>query len=256
MIAAEDVVVRPHRRHLDRNRLAEIVKTARNQGMSNTALGAAVAYQPSVGYILIAGEHRWAALSAPGARFEVYVLSSWTDLVAWMAVDVMDLRRTPWNPISAVWFYEKAVEVLKPARSESPIADVSEFTDIHRSILEGVRWASAILADPNEPADVRAEVEAVLDELEAGKDGGHSIRERVHRFRVRREQAARPPQSAAVQRKALDSIAQLEGIVAALADLPPINPEIPMAEREAYARRLGVLGAQLSRVKKALRGER
>lgn len=255
MMTPDEVTVTPHRRNLNRERIAELQRTARVHSMLGTGLGAAVAYRPSVGWVLVAGEHRWAALSAPGSKTEMIILASWEDLVAWMAIDMQDPRRTPWDPIAAVFFYEKAVAALKPNRLDSPLADVAEFTGIHRGVLESVRWARALIADEDEPKDVRDHAQLVLDELEQGRDGGHSIRDRVRRYRAARVNAGRPPQSAAVQRKSLGSVAEVEGIIAALADIGPINPEIPMQEREEYARRLGSLGVQISKIKKALRGE-
>jgi hypothetical protein len=254
-MSAGEVVVQPHRRTLAKTRLESLIRTVHQHGMRGESLGAAVAYRPSVGYVLIGGEHRWAALSAPGVQTTVIVLRSWDDLVAWMAIDITDSRRIGWDPVSAVAFYEKAVAALKPSRGDRPLEDVAEFVGIHRGILESVRWANALLADPDEDAAIRAYVQEELDGLERGSEGGHSLRDRVAKYRAKLANAGRAPESAAVQRKALSSIPQLIGIVDALANLGPINPELSMAEREAYARQLGSLGAQLAKIKKNLRGE-
>jgi hypothetical protein len=254
-MSATEVTVQPHRRTLVRSRVDDLVRTARQHGLVGDSMGACVAYRPSVGYVLIGGEHRWKALSAPADRTQVIVLRNWDDLVAWMAIDITDERRLGWDPIAAVWFYEKAVAALKPAKSDQPLADVAEFVGIHRGVLESVRWARVQLADPDEAEDVKGYIQGLLDELERGSEGGHSIRERVARFKQRKANQGRPPQSAAVQRKALESISQVEGAIDALADIGPINPEIPAKEREEYAVRLGRLGAQLSKIKKNLRGE-
>lgn len=250
-----DVVVQPHRRQLALARVADIRRTLRQHGQLESSAGAAVAYRPSVGWVLVGGEHRWAAACAPGAKLSVYVLRHWDDFVAWAAVDMLDKRRTGWDPVTAVFMYEKVVAALRPGRADQPLADIAEFTGIHRGVLESVRWANALIADLDESADVREYTRGLLDELEAGAEGGHSVRERVARFKAKKANAGRPPESAAVQRKALASVPQLTGIVGALAELGPINPEIPKTERDAYAAQLGALGALLAKIKKNLRGE-
>ena len=249
------MVVRPHRRVLVKSRLANLVRTAQRHGLAGTSLGAAVAYRPGVGYVLLGGEHRHAALSAPGVKTEYMVLRSWNDLVAWMAVDASDPLGLRFDPIAAVSFYEKAVAALKPDRSAKPLEDVAEFTGWHRGVLEGVRWANATLANEYEDPRVREFLQGRLDHVERGGDGSHTLREQVAKFRQKLADETREPESAAAQRKALGSIAQLVGMVGALADLGPVNAEIPTAEREAYARQLGSLGAQLAKIKKNLRGD-
>lgn len=255
MMLASDVVVQPHRRTLVRTRLGELQSTARQHGILGDSLGAAVAYRPSVGYVLIGGEHRWKALSGPGARTQVIILRTWDDLVAWMAIDKTDTRGLGFDPVAAVYFYEKAVAALRPGRQDRALEDVAEFTGINRGVLESVRWGRAIVDDPDEAEDVRVYAQTLLNQLEKGGDGGHSVRERVAKFKAKKDSVGRAPESAAVQRKALASVPQLAGIIEALAELGPINPEIPKAEREAIAAQLGKLGALLSRIKKNLRGE-
>jgi hypothetical protein len=254
-MSTNEVVIQPHRRTLTGSRLDELARTARQQGMAGDSFGAAVAYRPSVGWVLIGGEHRWKALSAPGSKTRVLVLTCWADLVAWMAVDVTDPRRLGWDPVAAVYFYEKAVATLKPTRSDRALDDVSEFTGVHRGVLEGVRLGRSIIQDPDEDQDVQLYVQELLDQLEAGGLGGHSVRDQVAKYKAKKAAAGRQPTSVAAQRKALESVGQLVGIVGALADLGPINPELPMAEREAHARLLGSLGAQIARIKRNLRGE-
>lgn len=250
---ASDVVVQPHRRTLSGQRLSEIRAAARQLPLGH-GQGVAVAYRPSVGYVLIGGEHRWKAISSASGRVQVIVLRSWDDLVAWMAIDKADGRGLGWDPVAAVYFYEKAVAALKPGRTDQPLADVAEFVGIHRGILESVRWGRSVLHDPDEDEDVKTYVRELLDGLERGEEGGHSVRERVQRFKAKKAQAIRPPQSAAQQRKAFESLAELEGIIEALSDMGPMNPEIPMVEREAWASRLGRLGAPISKIKRTLRG--
>jgi hypothetical protein len=250
-----EVVIHPHRRTLVKTRLDEIVRTVRQHGMTGQSLGAAVAYRASVGWVLLGGEHRWAALSAPGSGTEVIILRSWDDLVAWMAVDASDPRRLGWDPIAAVSFYEKTIAALKPGRNDKPVEDVAEFTGVHRQVLETVRWANSVIADGDIDLRLRQFLQGQLDRIEQGGDGGHSLRERYKKFMAKLENEGRAPASAAVQRKALESVGTLSGIVGALAELGPINPEIPMSERRQLAEQLGRLGAQLAKIKKNLRGE-
>lgn len=254
-MTSDMVHVQPHRRSLSKSRVEELARTMRRHHPIGESFGAAVAYRPSVGYVLLAGEHRYAAASAPGGKTEVIILTSWDDLVAWMAVDSSDPRGLGWDPVAAVYFYEKAVAALKPGRADQPLADVAEFVGINRGVLESVRWGRALIADVDQPQDVRDYTQSLLDALERGEEGGHSVRERVARFVAKKANKGRPPQSAAVQRKALESIAHVEGIIAALAEMGPVNPEIPAKERTDAADRLGSLGAQLSKIKRNLRGE-
>lgn len=256
MMAADEVMIEPHRRRLNASRVADLRQTLRQHGLVGNSLGAAVAYRPSVGWVLIAGEHRWKAASAPGSRTEVIVLASWDDLVAWMAVDAADDRHLPWDPIAAVYFYEKAAAVLRPSRSERSLSDIAEFTGIHRGVLESVRWGRALIGDPDEAADVKEYTQALLDEIERGGEGGHTVRERVGRYKERKANQVRPVQSAAVQRKALESIEQLDGILDALLQLGEPNPDLPRNELEAYAFRLGQLGWKITKIKKNLRREK
>lgn len=255
-MTAEEVIVQPHRRRLDRDRVLALQRTIRQQGMLGSSLGAAVAYRPSVGWVLLGGEHRWKAAMAPGSRTEVIVLRTWDDLVAWMAIDMTSSRRTAWDPVSAVHFLNKVTATLKPARGDRPADDVAEFVGIHRGILESVRWGMAVADDPDEDLDVREYVRSVLDDLERGGDGGHSVRDKVARYKARKAARTRPPESAALQRKAFGSIAGLEGTIEALLEMGPPNPDIPREELEEIAVRLGRLGPKLSKIKKNLRGER
>lgn len=255
MINYADVVVHPARRHLDRNRVQDIVRTLRQHGMTNDTLGAVVAYRPSVGWVLLGGEHRLAAASAPGAKGLFIVVRSWTEFCAWMAVDASDSRRTPMDPLVQVAFLERATAALKPGRGERTTLDVAEYANSHRQIIDNVRYVVGLTRDPDEPEALRDFAQLKLDEVERGDFTGHGVRDAVNRFRTRLSEGDRPMQSAAAQRKAFESVGQLEGIIAALADLGPINPDLPKEERDKLADRLARLGAPLTKIKKMLRGE-
>lgn len=222
MMAADEVVVLPHRRTLVRTRLDDIQRTVRQHGMSGESLGACVAYRPSVGYVLIGGEHRWAALSAPGARTNVIVLRNWDDFVAWMAVDITDPRRLGWDPIAAVSFYEKATAALKPARGDKPMEDVAEFTGVHRGVLETVRWANAIVADEDADTMEREYLREALDRLEATGEGGHSLRDAFRKFQ--RAQAATSVDGGKQEATLRRALIQLNAAAEAVAAMGPISP--------------------------------
>jgi hypothetical protein len=255
MIPFADVVVQPVRRHLDREQVHKITRTLRQHGMTEDTLGAVVAYRRSVGWVLLGGEHRMAAASAPGAKGTFIVVRSWEEFAAWMAVDATDPRRTPMDPVAATAFYERAIGALKPNRGEKAPEDVAEYTGVHRQVIDNIRFVTAVIRDADEPVVLREFAQAKLDEVEAGKFTGHGVREAVNRQRAKLAEGDRPVLSAFVQRKALGSIAQITGMIDALAGLGPINPELPQSEREEYAKALGSLGAKLSKIKANLRGD-
>jgi hypothetical protein len=227
LTAADEVIVQPHRRTLSKTRLEDLVRTVRQHGMTGESLGAAVAYRPSIGYVLIGGEHRWAALSAPGSRTQVIVLRNWDDLVAWMAIDVTDPRRLGWDAISAVSFYEKAIGALKPGRGDKPMEDVAEFVGIHRGVLETVRWANAIIADEDADSIEREYLREALAVLEATGEGGHGLRAAFRRFQ--QAQAAASIDGGKQEATLRRALIQLNAAAQAVAAMGPISPSFDTA---------------------------
>lgn len=252
MIDPAHVHHQAHRRKLNGDRLSTLRGAIRK---GSRFLGVAVAYRPSIGYVILGGEHRWAA-SVDLPQVECYVLRRWEDLVAWLAVDKADGRGLPFDPVAAVYMLEKAITALKPDRSQKVTQDFGEYTGWHKGILDNVRFAQRVVADPDEPVAVKDFLSARLRVLEDGGDGGHGLREALHKFRETLAAAERPRQSAAAQRKILEgSIPQLVGMIGALAELDAPHEDLPAKELEEYANQLGKLGAQLSRIKKNLRRE-
>lgn len=227
MTAADEVVVHPHRRTLNKERVADLRRTAQQHGMQGTAFGAAIAYRPSVGYVLLGGEHRHAALSAPGSKASYVVLRNWDDLVAWMAVDITDPRRLDWDAVAAVAFYEKAIAALKPGRGDRPLEDVAEFTGIHRGVLESVRWANAIIADPDTDGTEREYLREALSRLETTGEGGHSLRETFRKFQ--RAQAAVSVDSGKQEATLRRALIQLNAAAEAVAAMGPLSPNFDPA---------------------------
>lgn len=245
-----DIVVDPHRVHLDRVRVDRLKRTVPDW------CGIAVAYRPGTGYVLVGGEHRAAALAARNTyEAPVFVLSSWRDFLAWAMADLEKPGGLGWTAVDAAHLHNKVVPLFGPARTEKPGHDIAEFTGVNDGAIGNVRWTLGVLADTSQPQEVRNEIADLIANIARGGDGMHGLREAVRRAQDRHQKANAPTMPAAQQRKALESIAQLEGIIAALADMGPINPDLPQGEREHAAVRLGKLGATIVKIKKNLRGE-
>lgn len=245
-----DIVIDPHRVHLDRTRVDRLARTIAD------SCGIAVAYRPGTGFVLVGGEHRAAALARRGSyETDAFVLASWRDFVAWMINDLDRPGGLGWTAVDAAHLHNKVVPLFGPARSEKPGWDIAEFTGINEGAISNLRYAIAAANDTERPQVVRDQIADLVAGIARGNDGQHGARESVQRIERKHREATTPAASAAQQRKALESVAQLEGIIAALADMGPINRDLDVNERLAYAVRLGKLGATISKIKKNLRGE-
>lgn len=247
-------MARPHRAHLSR---ATIEGLSRRLG---PFVGLAVVYQPGTGLVLLGGEHRFAALSARGDReTDVYLLRSWTDFVAWMMADQAFGKRfpqTPWNAVEAAYLHEKAVELLKPARSEMPGRDLAEYTGVHYDASRSVRAVLKLYLDPAEDPEIKAFIAEQFREIAAGIISGHTIVDRVKAFRLRLaadRAGVEGLMPAPRQRQLLDNTtAGLAGLGDAIRALGRVHPDLTDAECAAWADSISQAGTVLARLKKQL----
>lgn len=248
-IRLADIVVEPHRVHLDRARVDRLARSLPD------FCGVAVAYRPGVGYVLLGGEHRAAALvQRRDYEAPVYVLHSWRDFVAWMTVDLGKPNGLGWNPVDAAHLHNKAVSLLNPSRSDKPGYDIAEFTGINEGAISNVRATLLVAADPEQPEQVRLEIAELLAGIARGEEGGHGAREAVKRIQDRHRRAMTPPPAAAAQRAMLSAaLDTLAGVLSGLEHLGALNPELTTEERESYAFQIGKVNAKLSAIKNTLR---
>lgn len=251
MARLADIVTRPHRAQLDLERVADLRRLPHLSGI-------AVVREPGTGYVLLGGEHRFAALRGRGEReAEVYVLRNWHDFVAWMMHDAAGRDRydqTPWSMVDAAYLAIKAVELLKPAREERPYDDIAEYTGTHEGATANVRWLIALLSDEGEPDGVRQYAGNELVLISRGQAGAHGIRERVKKVRAQLDAAAAPVMPAAKQRDILgDAVAKLTGITNGLDSIGELNPELTADELADWITQLGKVNTKLIRLRTKLK---
>ena len=247
-------MIRPHRGALN---LATVEGLSRRLG---PFVGLAVVYQAGVGWVLLGGEHRFAALKGRGDHeADVYLLRSWTDFVAWMMADQAFGKRfpqTPWNAVEAAYLHEKAVGLLKPARSELVGRDLAEYTGVHYDAARAVRGVLKFYTDPNEDPEVRSFIAEQFRAIEAGEISGHTIGDRVKAFRLRiaaDRAGVDALMPAAKQRSLLDNTsASLAGLGDTVRALGRVHPDLTAAECAAWADNIAAAGTVLARLKKQL----
>lgn len=217
--------------------------------------GIAVAYGPGVGYVLVGGEHRAAALAQRNTyETNAYVVASWRDFVAWMIADLDRPNSHGWTLVDAAYLYEKAVRLLKPSRQDKPADDIAEYAGVNRGALDNVRWLIGVAADGAEEPEIRQFARDQLALITEGVAGGHGARDRVKQERDRLAAAAAPRMSADKQRQMLnDTIAKLWGMLAGLNTLGELNPELTQAERDEYAAHLGKINTGFIRLRTRLK---
>jgi hypothetical protein len=244
-----DIVIDPHRVHLDRARVDRLARAVPD------FCGIAVAYRPGAGYVLVGGEHRAAALVSRGVyEVPVYVLASWRDLIAWMIADLDRPGGLGWTAVDAAHLHNKVMPLLNPARSERGGRDVAEYTGINEGAIGNVRAAILVANDPEQPAQVRQEIADLIAGIARGTDGGHSARDAVKRIQDRYARANAPAMPADKQRQMLNqALSTLEGLLSGLDHLGVLNSELTPDEREAFAVQLGKANTRLSAIKNALR---
>lgn len=225
-----------------------------------TFAGMAAVYLPGEGYVLLGGEHRYAAAVSRGdVHADFYILRTWTDFVAWMIQDLamaadLGYRSASWDEVSAAHLYRKAVRLLNPARNEKIGLDIAEYTGTDMTSGGNIRWALELqeAADP----ELREFLTRELAMVEGGQIKGHSVRDRVNRWLARRTALANPRPSAEKQRAMLEeALATLAGVTDGLSHLGMLNDGLSMEERLRYAAALGKMNGKLVRTKIKLRSE-
>lgn len=244
-----DIVIEPHRVHLDRARVDRLARAIPD------FCGIAVAYRPGAGYVLVGGEHRAAALAQRNSyEVPVYVLSSWRDFVAWMIADLDRPGGLGWTAVDAAHLHNKVVPLLAPHRSEKPGLDIAEYAGVLEGAIGNLRYAIAAANDPLRPAEVRREIADLIAGIARGGDGMHGAREAVQRIEKRHEAARTPAPPADKQRQMLkQALSTLEGLLSGLDHLGKLNAELSQEEREAFAFQIGRANARLSAIKTTLR---
>lgn len=247
-----EVASRAHRARLDRDRVSHLANKA------DAFLGVAVAYEPGFGYVLIGGEHRFAAAVLRGERYvKVYVLRSWRDMQAWMGWDLEQNKIyswAPWNAAEAAWFMDKALPLLTVTRHDGAAEDVAEYTGVPRASLDNARYATTVWEDTNESDELRSYAAAQLNEIVDGKASGSSIRDKIKRERQRIADRNKPRPSLTKQRAMLaEALSTLEGLADGLGHLGEPSDEFDMAELETTAAAMGKAIARITRVKNTLR---
>lgn len=223
-------------------------------------VGLAVVYQPRVGYILLGGEHRFAALLARGEReTDVYVLRSWLDFVAWMMADQAFGNRfpqTPWNAIEAAYLHEKAVLLLKPARHDLPGYDLAEYTGIHEGAIRSIRYGLKAYNDPDEDPEIKRYIGEQFAEVQRGIITGHSVPDRLKLFRKKLAEDRAGVEGlmpAAKQRQLLDNmVASLAGLADVVNALGRLHPDVGPEECGIWIESVHKAGQVLTRLKKQL----
>lgn len=219
--------------------------------------GEAVVYEVGVGYVLLAGERRFAARQLRGERTVlVYVLRNWLDFVAWMARDKYVTERNrqrhlPMDHMAAAAFDAKAQALLNPPRSELPTADVAEYTDFRPENVSTARSLLRVQADTSLVPELRLVVESVIAEVRSGLITPHGAWGRYTRERKRIEA---PRMSADEQLKILGNVgSQLAGMADGLATVGEINPSMTVADMDRYIDTLVRGKGALDKVLRALR---
>ena len=239
----------PHRVTLDRGRVDRLARAIPDN------CGIAVAYKPGVGYVLIGGEHRFAALAQRNVyETGVYVVASWRDFLAWMIADLERPGGLGWTVVDAAHLHNKVMPLLNPARTERGGRDLAEFTGIHEAAIASVRMAMETGADQQQPQEVRERIADFIAGLARGLDGGSGARDTVRRIQREYEQKTAPALPADKQRQMLNqAISTLEGLLSGLEHLGNLNDDLTVQEREAFAVQIGKANAKLSGIKNTLR---
>jgi hypothetical protein len=248
-LKAADVVIRAHRRTL-----TGVEELAARLGRFS---GPAVAYEPGTGYVLLAGERRFAAHVRRGdIEVEFYVLKNWTEFVAWMMHDrslqeTRGFKSVPLNPIEAGYFDAKAQELLKPLRGEKPSFDLAEYLQFPEAQVSTSRALIRAFVAAEDP-ERRAAVLSIMRDIEAGVITSHAGWDRWIRYRKRAEA---PVRTAAEQRKTLAGAGTVtQGLADALGGLgEEINADLTREELERHIAALLVGQGALVKTLKKLR---
>ena len=239
------MIVEPHRRVLNQTTIGRLSGLYR---AGASILPPAVAVQPGRGFVLVLGEHRFAALQGDrpaGSTVDVYVVRAWEDVVAWMMADLEHDQRygagTHWDYVTAAHMANKLVSLVKSSRSDRPVHDVAEYTNLNENGLSNTLWAIAREADPNVSEPMREWLRHDLIAMRRGESSAHSVRTRYKGHETRLKAAFADParqletlRRALIQLKAAAEAVDSMGVLAQTFDkdeAAKIRDEIMRAHR-------------------------
>lgn len=214
-----------------------------------------VAYQRGIGWTLLAGERRWAAMIRIGVPLKVYMARGWDDFMTWMIQDYPNPGATPMNPVDAAHLSIKVRDLLNPRRQSNPDETIASYVQVDvndmratRSLIENW-WRT-----PGTPEEIKNEAAQQLREIAAGAVRPWSAHERMKRVHNRLHSVPGPISK---QRSILGNAASMStGLADALATLGPISDELGVVECDELIRKLGDGRRALERVIRSLKERR
>lgn len=255
-VASPDQIT--HKTH--RSSMGDITRLAHKIKRSDRPICPPAVVRDGNGVEVLMGGRRMAALDqlSPGSLHHVvHVVSSWSELEAWMQQDTTMSEGSDIKPTSlleAVDLLGRIEALFKPRVRQSAPAklagylglDVAEFGCV-RTVLR--RYVNDTDAD----ADLRAYAIEQLALADRGEIAASTVLDRVKK---RAAGSASPKMSVADQRHRLQTAgATLTGVCAGLAEIGTISPDLTDSETEMYIEVLSAARLQLERTLKALRAK-
>jgi hypothetical protein len=205
-------------------------------GQRKRILPICVTRNPTGHLVLLSGERRLRALVANGVpNVNVYVVSDWAGLAAWLVLDARSEGRTRMKPSEVGTFTGKAIAALRLNGTEISQLDetVGEQNDFRRTTVRESRWmavrAAALPAGPDRDA-TRADIRLV----DLGIMAPTSVLGRIIQRQRKRERAA-SALPAADQRKTFNRVMpMLNGAAEGLENLGPLDPDLSIEECAAW----------------------
>jgi hypothetical protein len=209
-----------------------------------------VGYKPGIGFVLLLGERRWAAMVQTGRPLFAYTVRTWEEVYAWLMLDVDQPGRTQMTVSELVAVINKISTCVKVKKNVYLDDVICAYAQVDKERMQETRAVLKFLG-PEYPEGIRSQARAEMVDIEAGRIRPSSAYGRIKKALDRVNSPALPAEQ---QRKILtNASAAAAGLADALQTLGPPSPDLTTEERRSFADQLARARLRLEQTINALR---